>query len=101
MDIQDPIIQQMAFSDVLEMLLYIAGSILSAALVARSIFSYQKSGLKKLLYAAVAFTLFCAFLIYESLEHFYSLDNPFTDIVIPSSGLAIILFFFLAVIKKS
>jgi hypothetical protein len=35
------------------------------------------------------------------LEHFYSLDNAFTDIVIPLSGSAIILFFFLAVIKKS
>jgi hypothetical protein len=41
------------------------------------------------------------FLIYEGLEHFYNLDNPFTDIVIPSSGLAIIVFFFMAVIKRN
>ena len=101
MHIFDPLIQQLAFNDVIEMLLYIAGSILSVILVALSIFSYQKSGLKKLLYAAIAFSIFCVFLIYESLEHFYSLDNPFTDIAIPLSGLAIILFFFLAVIKKS
>ena len=101
MQIFDPLIQQLAFNELVEMLLYIAGSILSVFLVALSIFSYQKSGLKKLLYAAIAFSLFCAFLIYEGLEHFYSLDNTFTDIVIPLSGLAIILFFFLAVIKKS
>jgi len=101
MHILDPLIQQLAFYDVIEMLLYIAGSILSVFLVALSIFSYQKSGLKKLLYAAIAFSIFCVFLIYEGLEHFYSLDNTFTDIVIPLSGLAIILFFFLAVIKKS
>ena len=100
MHLFDPLIQQLAFNELVEMLLYIAGSILSVVLVALSIFSYQKSGLKKLLYAAIAFSLFCAFLIYEGLEYFYSLDNPFTDIVIPLSGLAIILFFFLAVIKK-
>lgn len=101
MHIFDPLIQQLAFNDVIEVLLYIAGSILSVILVALSIFSYQKSGLKKLLYAAIAFSIFCVLLIYEGLEHFYSLDNPFTDIVIPLSGLAIILFFFLAVIRKS
>ena len=101
MHIYDPLIQQMVINDLIEMLLYIAGSILSVVLVALSIFSYQKNGLKKLLYATIAFSLFCVFLIYEALEHFYSLDNPFTDIIIPLSGLAIILFFFLAVIKKS
>jgi hypothetical protein len=84
-----------------EMLLYIAGAILSAVLVTLSVVSYHRSGLKKLLYATIAFLLFGLFLVYESLEHLYSLDNPFTDIVIPLSGLAIILFFFLAVVKKS
>ncbi|HYY85551.1 MAG TPA: hypothetical protein VE594_00440 [Nitrososphaeraceae archaeon] len=96
-----PLIQQAAILEVVEMLLYTAGAILSALLVGLSIFSYHKSGLKKLQYAAIAFSLFCIFLIYEGLEHFYSLDNAFTDIVIPLSGSAIILFFFLAVIKKS
>jgi len=92
---------QTQFVELLEMMLYIGGSILSVILVALSIYSYHKSGLQKLLYAAIAFLLFGVFLIYEGLEHFYSLDNAFTDIVIPLSGLAIILFFFLAVIKKS
>ena len=96
-----PLIQQAAILEVVEMLLYTAGAILSALLVGLSIFSYHKSGLKKLQYAAIAFSLFCIFLIYEGLEHFYSLDYAFTDIVIPLSGSAIILFFFLAVIKKS
>jgi hypothetical protein len=95
------LIQQIPFIELVEMLLYAAGAILSAVLVALSIFSYYRSRLKKLLYAAIAFLLFGIFLIYESFEHFYGLDNAFTDIVIPFSGLAIILFFFLAVIKKS
>ena len=46
------LIQQIPFAEVLEMVLYVAGSILSAFLVALSIFSYYKSGLKKLIYAA-------------------------------------------------
>jgi hypothetical protein len=96
-----PLIQQVPILEVVEMLLYIAGAILAALLVGLSVFSYHKSGLKKLQYAAIAFSLFCIFLIYEGLEHFFSLDNAFTDIVIPLSGSAIILFFFLAVIKKS
>lgn len=96
-----PLIQQVPILELVEMVLYIAGSILAAVLVGLSVFSYHKSGLKKLLYAGIAFLLFGIFLIYESLEHFYGLDNAFTDIVIPLSGVAIILFFFLAVIKKS
>jgi len=100
MDLFVPLIQQLAY-DLIEMVLYIAGSALAVVLVALSIFSYQRTGLKKLAYAAIAFLLFGVFLIYEGLEHFYSLDNPFTDVVIPLSGLAISLFFFLAVIKKS
>ena len=101
MHILAPLIQQMPLYHLVAILLYVAGSILSAFLVALSIISYKKSGLKKLLYATVAFLLFGIFLIYESLEDLYSLDNPFTDIVIPVSGLAIILLFFLAVVKKS
>ena len=101
MDIFSLLIHRINYSELIEMLLYIAGSMLSLVLVLLSISSYKQSGLKKLMYAVIAFSLFCVFLIYEGLEHFYSLDNPFTDIVIPSSGLAIILFFFLAVIKKN
>jgi hypothetical protein len=101
MHIFSTLIEQMPLYHLVEMLLYVAGSILSAILVALSIVSYHKSGLKKLVYATIAFLLFGIFLIYESLEDLYSLNNPFTDIVIPLSGLAIILFFFLAVVKKS
>ena len=96
-----PLIQQVPIFEVVQMLLYTAGSFLSAVLVGLSVYSYHKSGLKKLQYAAIAFSLFCIFLIYEGLEHFYSLENAFTDIAIPLSGSAIILFFFLAVIRKS
>jgi hypothetical protein len=100
MQIVGLLIQQVSFPPILEYILYIAGSILAMFLVALSIYSYYRSGLKKLIYAAIAFLLFGIFLIYESLEHFYGLDNAFTDLVIPIACLAIIFFFFLAVTKK-
>lgn len=100
MQILDLLIQQVSYPPILEYILYIAGSILATFLVALSIYSYYRSGLKKLIYAAIAFLLFGIFLIYESLEHFYELDNAFTDLVIPIACLAIIFFFFLAVTKK-
>ena len=95
-----PLIQQMPISDLIEILLYVVGALLSAFLIALSISAYLKSGIKKLKYAIIAFSLFCAFLIYENIEHIYSLDNPFTDIIIPLTGLSILVFFFLAVVKR-
>ncbi|HEY7778325.1 MAG TPA: hypothetical protein VIA09_07275 [Nitrososphaeraceae archaeon] len=93
-------IQQLPFAEVLEYGLYVAGSILATVLVALSIHSYYKTRMKKLIYAAIAFLLFGIFLVYESLEHFYGLDNAFTDLVVPIACLAVIFFFFLAVTKK-
>ena len=96
----EPLIQQIPINDVIEALLYAAGTVLSAILTALSIFAYRKSGMKKLQYAVIAFSLFCGFLIYENLENLFGIDNPYTDIIIPSMGLAILVFFFIAVIKK-
>ena len=101
MHVIEPLVHQILISDVIEMVLYIIGSVLSGVLIALSISAYRKNGLKRLQYAVMAFSLFCAFLIYENLEHFFAIDNPFTDVIIPSSGLAILVFFFIAVTRKS
>jgi len=85
----------------IEIFLYIAGSVLSAVLIGLSISAYRKTGLNRLQYAVIAFILFLAFLIYENLEHLLLIDNPITDIIIPSTGLSIMVFFFMAVTKKS
>jgi hypothetical protein len=53
-----------------------------------------------LLYAIVAFLLFGIFLFYEFLEHSMSLENTFTEIVIPFMGLSILVLFFMAIVKK-
>ena len=78
------LIQQIPL-EVVELVLYIAGSILSALLVALSIYSYYRSGLKKLIYAAIAFLLYGIFLVYESLEHFYALGNALRFALNPAS----------------
>jgi hypothetical protein len=101
MNIIEPLIQEIQLNDVIEMSLYAVGSVISALLTVLSISAYRTSGLKKLGYAVFAFALFCGFLIYEILEQLLSLDNPYTDIIIPSSALAILILFFLAVVKKS
>jgi len=95
------LIQQLQTSDAIEISLYVLGSVFSAVLTALSISAYLKTGLKKLKYAVVAFALFSGFLVYEIMETLFSLDNPYTDIIIPSSVLVILIFFFLAVVKKA
>ena len=101
MDIILSLISQVPVYDLTELILYIVGTLVAAVLIALSVSSYIKTGLIKLKYAIVVFSLFCAFLIYENLEHLFSLDNPFTDMVIPATGLSILLFFFLAVTRKA
>jgi hypothetical protein len=101
MNIIEPLIQEIQLNDAIEMSLYAVGSVISALLTVLSISAYRTSSLKKLGYAAFAFALFCGFLIYEILERLLSLDNPYTDIIIPSSALAILILFFLAVVKKT
>ena len=95
-----PLIQQMSISDLVENLLYVAGTIFAAILTALSISAYRNTHLKKLLYAIIAFLLFGIFLFYEYLEYSIPLDNPFTDILLPSMALSILVLFFLAIVKK-
>lgn len=73
----------------------------AALLVALSLSAYRNSRLKNLLYAVVAFSLFVIFLIYEYMEHTYDFDTPVTDIVVPFMVLAILVLFFLAIIKRN
>jgi len=95
-----PLIQQMSISDLVENLLFVAGTIFAAILTALSISAYRNTHLKKLLYAIIAFLLFGIFLFYEYLEYSIPLDNPFTDILLPSMALSILVLFFLAIVKK-
>ena len=88
------------FLELIESILYIIGTIFAAILVALSISAYRNTKLRKLLYAIVAFLLFGIFLFYEFLEHSMSLENTFTEIVIPFMGLSILVLFFMAIVNK-
>ena len=94
-----PILQIAPF-DLVESLLYVAGTVLAIILLALSITAYRNIHLKKLLYAFAAFSLFGIFLFYEYLETTLPVDNPFSDILLPSIVLTILVFFFLAVVTK-
>ena len=95
-----PLIQQMSISDLVENLLFVAGTIFAAIITALSISAYRNTHLKKLLYAIIAFLLFGIFLFYEYLEYSIPLDNPFTDILLPSMALSILVLFFLSIVNK-
>jgi hypothetical protein len=87
--------------DVIEGIIYVIGTIFSVILLALSISAYRNRGLKKIKYAIVAFALFATFLLYEYLQHtFVSFDTPYSDIILPSMTLAILLFFFLTILTK-
>lgn len=89
-----------ALFDLMESILYVAGAIFAIILIGLSISAYRNTGLKKLLYAMVAFSLFGIFLFYEYLEHSIAFENPFADIILPSMCLSILVLFFLAIVKK-
>jgi len=86
--------------ELIESILYIIGTIFAAILIALSISAYRNTKLRKLLYAIIAFLLFGVFLFYEFLEHSMSLENTFTEIVIPFMGLSILVLFFMAIVNK-
>jgi hypothetical protein len=77
--------------------------IFSLLLLALSILAYKRSGLKKIIYAAIAFSLFAIQLLLESLEETFSLleETPITDILISSITLAILVLFFLAIVRRN
>ena len=88
------------FLELIESILYIIGTIFAAILIALSISAYRNTKLRKILYAIIAFLLFGIFLFYEFLEHSMSLENTFTEIVIPFMGLSILVLFFMAIVDK-
>ena len=73
----------------------------SLVLFGVSINAYRTTGLKKLAYAAVAFALFAIQLFFEYTEEIYDFfEDTQTDIIISSITLAIVVLFFLAVVRK-
>jgi len=74
--------------------------IFSLLLLALSITAYRKTGLRFTIYAIIIFALFAIQQTIEFLEDtFSSLDTPITDVIISSLTLAILVLFFLAIVR--
>ena len=74
--------------------------IFALLLFALSILAYKRTRLKMIIYAAGAFALFAIQLLLQSLgEAFDFLENPVTNIVSSALTLAILILFFVAIVR--
>jgi hypothetical protein len=77
--------------------------IFSLLLLGLSILAYRRTGLKKIIFAAIAFSLFAIQLILESLEETIGIleEPPIGDILSSVMTLAILVLFFLAIVRRN
>ncbi|MGE5634705.1 MAG: hypothetical protein ACM3VV_05695 [Deltaproteobacteria bacterium] len=96
------IILQIQAIGYLEGFVYLLSGIFSSILIALSIYAYRKRYIKKILYAVFAFVSFTIYLFFEAFENFYPtiLETSYTDIAAASITTLVLIFFFLAIIKK-
>jgi uncharacterized membrane protein len=89
--------------DSIEGIIQAAIGIFSLLLLGLSILAYRRTGLKKIIFAAIAFSLFAIQLILEALEETIGIleEPPIGDILSASMTLAILVLFFLAIVRKS
>jgi len=81
--------------------LEIAIGIFSIVLFALAITAYRNTKIKKILFAAAAFGLFAVQLIVDPLEDYVEfLEEQYIDIIVPLITLAILILFFVAIVKK-
>jgi hypothetical protein len=74
--------------------------IFSILLLALSITAYRKTGLKLTIYAIIIFALFAIQQFLDFVDDiFITLDVPATDVIISSLTLAILVLFFLAIVR--
>jgi hypothetical protein len=74
--------------------------ILSILLLALSITAYRKTGLKLTIYAIIIFAFFAIQQFIDFADDiFVTLDVPITDVIISSLTLAILVLFFLAIVR--
>jgi heme A synthase len=64
--------------------------------------AYRRTGLRKIIFAAIAFSLFAIQLIIGSLEETFGIleEPPIGDILTATMTLAILVLFFLAIVKR-
>jgi hypothetical protein len=66
-----------------------------------SISAYRKTSLRKMIYAAIAFSIFAVQLLLEFLEDtITSLDKQASDVLFYAMTLSILVLFFLAIVRR-
>jgi len=79
----------------------IAIAAFSLLLLALSISAYKKTALKRILYASVAFGLFAIQMFFDYFEDAVeAFDTAYTDIIFFGITLAILVLFFMAIVRK-
>ena len=79
----------------------IAIAAFSVLLLALSISAYKKTALRRILYAAVAFGLFAIQMFFDYLEDaIEAFDMAYNDIIFYGITLAILVLFFMAIVRK-
>ena len=79
----------------------IAIAAFSLLLLGLSISAYKKTGLRRILYAAVAFGLFALQMFIDYLEEAVpAFETPYTDVIFFGITLAILVLFFMAIVRK-
>ena len=88
--------------DQLEGTIYFSSAILSSILLGLSISAYRKRAVKKILFAIAAFAFFVFYLFFEAFEEFTPQIQEYVglDIFVASLTTLVLIFFFLALIKK-
>ncbi len=82
-------------------LIQIAIAAFSLLLLGLSISAYKKTSLKRILYAAVAFGLFAIQIFFDYLEDaIEAFDTPYSDIIFYGITLAILVLFFMAIVRR-
>ena len=101
--LQTELFKEEGWYDSIESIILAATGIFSLLLLALSILAYRRTGLKKIIFAAIAFSLFAIQLILESLEESFAVleESPIGDILSSSLTLAILVLFFLAIVRKN
>lgn len=101
--LQTELFKEEGWYDSIESIILAATGIFSLLLLALSILAYRRTGLKKIIFAAIAFSLFAIQLILESLEESFAVleEPPIGDILSSSLTLAILVLFFLAIVRKN
>jgi hypothetical protein len=96
-------IEQMEFEpyEPITQVIQIAIAAFSLLLLGLSISAYKKTSLKRILYAAVAFGLFAIQIFFDYLEDAVeAFDTPYSDIIFYGMTLAILVLFFIAIVRR-